>query len=434
MTTLWLPLSLRSPAAPSYSPRHHGVISTPARYTSTPCPSHPVPTSSPHRLPAPTATQTCTHTAASHPRMDCSSLSPLYTGLLRTVPSLHFGAAPGPPTSTMSTPPPTPVHPARLDVGARAPPRRQASLPAQYQLFYPPLLNTRPCRGRACHPPTAHARCPSLNSSALSTRPKLDGTTKGALVQCPYQYQLPTPLVTLSSTAGDCLLSHSLLFIPLLHTFLFSLDFAHPRAQAVCLDCATTARQHPPHALPARCLCRLARGLNCEPTGAYTIPRDPFLPHSHPRCPDSSLLFPPSPSSSSDVLPLSIDSRSPCSLFPSLSSSCMMPHTPPTATHSAAASMPSFPLPSLFYLSIQSNPILLIHSYLLTHTPRLDSDPAAATGLVPRCRCASSATAPTHHASCPMPSTLRCPRSSMHLRIHPLPAPDHRAPSHYFIP
>ncbi|KAJ7788648.1 hypothetical protein B0H14DRAFT_3503947 [Mycena olivaceomarginata] len=128
MTTLWLPLPLRSPCAPtppaprppSHRPRtpvpalplrtrhvHHGATS---RYTlpapSMPCPSHPVPPRHPHRLPASTATQTCTHTAASHPRMDRSSLSPLYTGLLRTVPSLHFGAAPGPPTSTMSTPPP----------------------------------------------------------------------------------------------------------------------------------------------------------------------------------------------------------------------------------------------------------------------------------------------------------------------------------------
>jgi hypothetical protein len=63
--------------------------------------------------------------------------------------------------------------------------------------------------------------------------------------------------------------------------------------------------------------------------------------------------------------PLSIDSRSLCSLFPSLSPSCMLPHTPPTATHSAAASMPSLPVPSLFYLSIQSYPT---YSFLLTRT------------------------------------------------------------------
>ncbi|KAJ7845813.1 hypothetical protein B0H14DRAFT_3454741 [Mycena olivaceomarginata] len=161
--------------------------------------------------------------------MDRSSLSPLYTGLLRIALSLHFGAALGPPTSTMSTPPPTPVRPA---------PRRRRPCPASSTA---PLLNTRPCRGRACQPPTAHACCPSLNSGALSTRPKLDGTTKGAPVQCPYQYQLPTPLATLSSTARDCLLSHSLLFIPLLHTFLFSLDFAHPPASLA------------PRFLPARC-------------------------------------------------------------------------------------------------------------------------------------------------------------------------------------
>jgi hypothetical protein len=43
----------------------------------------------------------------------------------------------------------------------------------------------------------------------------------------------------------------------------------------------------------------------------------------------------------------------------------MLPHTPPTATHSAAASMPSLPLASLFYLSIQSYPT---DSFLLTRT------------------------------------------------------------------
>jgi hypothetical protein len=91
-----------------------------------------------------------------------------------------------------------------------------------------PLLDIRPCRGCACHPPIAHARCPPLNSGALSTRSKLDRTTKRAPVQCPYQYQLPIQLATLSCTALNGLLYHPLPFILLLHTFLFSLDFAHP--------------------------------------------------------------------------------------------------------------------------------------------------------------------------------------------------------------
>lgn len=58
------------------------------------------------------------HTTASHSRMHHSALLPLYAGLLRPVPSLHLGTALGPPASTMSTLPPTPVRPAPLNIDA----------------------------------------------------------------------------------------------------------------------------------------------------------------------------------------------------------------------------------------------------------------------------------------------------------------------------
>jgi hypothetical protein len=90
--------------------------------------------------------------------MHRSALSPRYAGLLRTVPSLHLGAALGPPTFTASTPPPAPARPARLDVGACAPPRRQVSPPCST-----PILDADPAAA------SLFPRCRCVSSATAPT-------------------------------------------------------------------------------------------------------------------------------------------------------------------------------------------------------------------------------------------------------------------------
>jgi hypothetical protein len=154
------------------------------------------------------------------------------------------------------------------------------------------------------------------------------------------------------------------------------------RARAVCLARAKTARRHPPHAPLARCPCRLSRGLNGEPAGAYAVPRDVALQvrhlvSQHTGSARVRSILPTFPSLVSRLVPslatlsiprhrraccppLSIDLCSPWSLPPSLPPSCTTQHTLSTATDGAAASSPSLPLLSI-------NPILS-YLFILAYT------------------------------------------------------------------
>ncbi|KAJ7799637.1 hypothetical protein B0H14DRAFT_3491457 [Mycena olivaceomarginata] len=371
--TLWLPLPLRSPCAPtppaprppSRSATHARatpalplrtrhvttvppVTSTPARYTlpapSTPCPPHPVPTSSPHRLSAPTATQTCTHTAASHPRMDRSSLSPLYTGLLRTAPSLHFGAALGPPTSTMSTPPPTPVHPARLDVGACAPPRQQAApvirrlrmhaarLSTPVRSLQDPSSTVRPrvrqssactstnyrLHSRPCRPLRATAFSPIPCSSSLSFTPSSSPSTS------PIPEREPCASIVQQRRVNIRLMR---------------------RLPAACAASPAALIVSPPVRKPYRAIHSSHTPILGVPTRPFSFP--PLRRHRRTCCP-----------------PLSIDSRSPCSPLP-LPLSILHAAAYTAHRHTQRRCFHALPSSSLPLLSI--NPILS-YLFILTYS------------------------------------------------------------------
>ncbi|KAJ7825558.1 hypothetical protein B0H14DRAFT_3468448 [Mycena olivaceomarginata] len=370
MTTLWLPLPLRSPCAPtppaprppSRSATH--TRATPAlplctRHVTTvpppPCPLHaaralhtmPV-TSRPHLITPPSPCHPLdmhTHRCIS-PRMDRSSLSPLYTGLLRTAPSLHFGAALGPPTSAMSTPPPTPVHPARLDVSACAPPRRQAA----------PVI-----RRLRMHAARLSTLVRSLQDPSATVRPRV----RQSSARTSTNYRLHSrPCCPLRATAFSPIpCSSSLSFTPSSSPSTSPIPEREP--------CASIVQQR---RVNIRLMRRLPAACAASPAALIASPpvRTPYraIHSSHTPIPilgvpTRPFSFPPSPSSSSDVLPASLD-RLALSVFPlPLPLSILHAAAYTAHRHTQCRCFHALPSPSLPLLSI--NPILS-YLFILTYS------------------------------------------------------------------